>query len=94
MLERIVEKRKGKVQARALLILSGLVEDKRRTELEDRLIVGYPDTTYAFDVLWRRGWASLDGRKPDEAVRLWKQAYAPGMDGARRTRILDRRAHV
>ena len=38
VLERIVEKRKGKVQARALLILSGLVGDKRRTELEDRLI--------------------------------------------------------
>ena len=94
VLERIVEKRKGKVQARALLILSGLVGDKRRTELEDRLIVGYPDTAYAFDVLWRRGWASLDGRKPDEAVRLWKQAYAPGVDGARRARILYWIAHA
>ena len=94
VLERIVEKRKGKVQARALLILSGLVGDKRRTELEDRLIVGYPDTTYAFDVLWRRGWASLDGKKPDEAVRLWRQAYAPGVDGARRARILYWIAHA
>ena len=82
------------VQTCALPILSGLVGDKRRTELEDRLIVGYPDTAYAFDVLWRRGWASLDGRRPDEAVRLWKQAYAPGVDGARKARILYWIAHA
>ncbi len=94
VLERIVQKRKGKVQARALSVLSGLVDEKRRKELEDRLLAGYPDTTYAFDVLWRRGWASLDGRKPGEAVRLWRQAYAPGVDAARKARILYWLAHA
>ena len=88
ILLRVSEKRRGKVQARALTVLSGLEEGNRKRELEDRLIAGYPDTAYAFDVLWQRGWASLDGKNPNEAVRLWRQAYAPGADAARKARVL------
>ena len=94
VLERIVSARKGRVQARALLVLSGLVSDDRKRELEDRLLAGYPDTPQAFDVLWRRGWASLEKKKTDEAIRLWRQAYAPGVDSARKARILYWLAHA
>lgn len=94
VLERIVSARKGKVQARALLVLSGLVADDRKRDLEDRLLAGYPDTPQAFDVLWRRGWASLEKKRPAETVRLWRQAYAPGVDSARKARILYWLAHA
>lgn len=94
VLERIVKARKGKPQARALLVLSGLVDEDQKGKLEDRLLRGYPDTAYAFEVLWRRGWASLNAKNPSEAVRLWRQAYAPGSDASRKARILYWIAHA
>ena len=93
-LQRIVRERKGKVQARALSVLIGLVGDAHKKELEDRLLMGYPDTVYAFNVLWRRGWASLNDQNPGEAVRLWRQADVPGADAARKARVLYWMAHA
>ena len=83
-LENVLTSTGGKILIAALVILCFLVIVKISKAPKDN----NAKTMNAFDVLWRRGWASLDGRKPDEAVRLWKQAYAPGMDGARRARIL------
>ena len=91
-LERVARERRGKVQARALLSLSTLIgkETKenaaRKRALEDELLQGYPDT--AFDVLWRRGGASMRAGNAAEAARLWKQADAPGVGSYRRARIL------
>ena len=91
VLERVISGRKGKVQARALLALSGLLDKsqaKRKEALEAQILQAYPDTTYAFDVLWKRGWKNIQAGNAAEAAKLWKQADAPGISALRRPRLL------
>lgn len=87
-LRRIVKTRKGKIQARAMFSLSGLVGDTEKKKLEDDLIQAYPDSPNTVKILWKRGWDSWNAKKYDEAVWYWKQVYAPGLDAAWKPRVL------
>lgn len=96
-LDRIARERKGDVQARALLSLTSLLgkdQQERKDAIDAQILQSFPDTSYAFSVLWRRGWASLDKGDAAEAVRLWSRADAPGVGMYRRARILYWLAHA
>ncbi|MBR0097735.1 MAG: transglycosylase SLT domain-containing protein [Synergistaceae bacterium] len=96
-LDRISRERKGDVQARALLSLSSLMgkgESKQKEILDSRILQSFPNTKYAFDVIWRRGWASLNAGNAAEAVRLWRMADAPNTSAFRRPRVLYWLAHA
>ena len=90
-LERIARERRGGVQARALLSLGGLLgkdQQKRKDAIDAQILQSFPNTKYAFNVLWRRGWTSINAGNAAEAARLWKQADAPGVNAYTRARIL------
>ncbi|MBR1603790.1 MAG: transglycosylase SLT domain-containing protein [Synergistaceae bacterium] len=96
-LDRISRERKGDVQARALLSLSSLMgkgESKQKEILDSRILQSFPNTKYAFDVIWRRGWANLNAGNAAEAVRLWRMADAPNTSAFRRPRVLYWLAHA
>ena len=96
VLERVARERRGNVQARALQALIGLQgkgESNRKRELEAQLIMNYPSTTYAFNILWSKAWDAIGKGNYAEAVKLLKQADAPGVFAYRRARILYWLAH-
>lgn len=96
ILERVVRERRGNVQMRAihsLINLQGKGESPRKTELEAMLIRNYPSSTYAFNILWSRAWKAIGTGNYAEAVKLLKQADAPGVYAYRRARILYWLAH-
>ncbi|MCR4818451.1 MAG: transglycosylase SLT domain-containing protein [Fretibacterium sp.] len=91
VLDRIARERKGNVQARAMLSLVTLLgkdQQKYKDALGNRIVQSFPNTTYAFNILWQRGWKKLNDGNAAEAARLWKLADAPGVSAQRRARIL------
>lgn len=95
-LERVTRERRGNVQARALqalISLSGKGESDRKLELERQLIMNHPETTYAFNILWSKAWNEMSRGNYAEAVKLLRQADAPGVFAYRRARILYWLAH-
>lgn len=97
VLERISRERRGNVQARALqalVNLTGKSDTKRREILEAQIIRSFPNTTFAFNVLWARAMRNLDARNYAEAVKLFRQCDAPGVAQYRRARILYWLAHA
>lgn len=95
-LERVARERRGNVQARALqalISLSGKGESDRKLEFERQLIMNHPETTYAFNILWSKAWNEISRGNYAEAVKLLRQADAPGVFAYRRARILYWLAH-
>ncbi|MCR5347403.1 MAG: lytic transglycosylase domain-containing protein [Fretibacterium sp.] len=91
VLDRVARERRGNIQARAMLSLIGLLgkdRQKYKDALGNRILQSFPNTTYAFNILWQRGWKNLDAGNAAEAARLWKLADAPGVSSQRRARIL------
>lgn len=91
VLERIVKERRGNVQARALQALSSLqgkAMTKRKEEIEAQILRSFPNTNYAFNVLWARAWRNINAGNYAEAVRLFRQTDAPGVNAYKRARIL------
>ena len=96
VLDRVARERRGNVQMRAihsLINLQGRGESDRKTELEAMLIRNYPSSIYAFNILWSRAWKNIGSGNYAEAVKLLKQADAPGVPAYRRARILYWLAH-
>ncbi len=96
VLERVVKERRGNVQARALqalISLQGGGESNRKAELEAQLVRNHPSSTYAFNILWSHAWKEIGRGNYAEAVKLLKQADAPGVFAYRRARILYWLAH-
>ncbi len=96
VLERVAKDRRGNAQARALqalISLQGRGESDRKAELEAQLIRNHPSSTYAFNILWSRAWKEIGNGNYSEAVKLLKQADAPGVFAYRRARILYWLAH-
>ena len=97
VLDRIARERRGNVQARALqslVNLTGKSNTARRDALEAQILKSFPGTTFAFNTLWARAWRNLDARNYAEAVKLFKQCDAPGVNQYRRARILYWLAHA
>ena len=97
VLERIARERRGNVQARALQALLNLLgknETKTREIYESQILKSFPNTNYSFNVLWSRAWRNLDAGNAAEAVKLFRQADAPGVTFYKRARILYWLAHA
>jgi soluble lytic murein transglycosylase len=88
VLRKVVKERKGKVQARAMYVLAGLLDAKEAKKIEDGLMRAYPDSINTVKILWKRGWESWNAQKLEDALRYWKRAYAPGLDAAWEPRVL------
>ncbi len=91
VLDRIARERRGNVQARALqslVNLTGKSNTARRDALEAQILKSFPGTTFAFNTLWARAWRNLDAGNYAEAVKLFRQCDAPGVNQYRRARIL------
>ncbi len=91
VLERISRERRGNVQARALqslVNLTGKSNTARRDALEAQILRSFPGTTFAFNTLWARAWRNMDAGNYAEAVKLFRQCDAPGVNQYRRARIL------
>ena len=91
VLDRIARERRGNVQARALqalVNLTGKSNTARRDALEAQILRSFPGTTFAFNTLWARAWRNMDSRNYAEAVKLFKQCDAPGVNQYKRARIL------
>ena len=91
VLDRIARERRGNVQARALqalVNLTGKSNTSRRDALEAQILKSFPGTNYAFNVMWARAWRNLDARNYAEAVKLFRQCDAPGVNQYKRARIL------
>ena len=96
VLDRISRERRGNVQARALqalVNLTGKSDTKRRDILEAQILRSFPGTTFAFNILWNRAMRNLEARNYAEAVKLFRQCDAPGVNQTRRARILYWLAH-
>ena len=97
VLDRVARERRGNVQARALqalINLEGKGPTKRKEILEAQIMKSFPNTNYAFNVLWSRAWRNMDARNYAEAVKLFRQADAPGVTYYKRARILYWLAHA
>ncbi|MDR1621650.1 MAG: transglycosylase SLT domain-containing protein [Synergistaceae bacterium] len=88
VLRKVVKGRKGKVQARAMYALAGLLDAKEAKKIEEGLMQAYPDSINTVKILWKRGWDSWNAEKFQDALRCWKRAYAPGLDAAWEPRVL------
>ena len=97
VLDRIARERRGNVQARALQSLISLIgksDTQRRNDLEAQILKSFPGTNSAFNVLWARAWRNIDAGNYAEAVRLFRQCDAPGVNQYKRARILYWLAHA
>ena len=97
VLERIARDRRGQVQARALqalINLTGKDNPQKKANYEAQILRSFPNTNYSFKVLWSRAWENLNAGKPAEAVKLFRQADAPGVGFYKRARILYWLAHA
>ncbi|NLL36144.1 MAG: transglycosylase SLT domain-containing protein [Fretibacterium sp.] len=88
VLRRVAKERKGKVQARAMQLLRKFVDSAEKEKLETQLLQAYPNTTYAFDVLWARGWDCWKAGDSAGSAHWWKIAYAPGISSSHKARVL------
>ncbi len=91
VLERIARERRGNVQGRALQALANLYgknNTNRRDIIEAQILKSFPNTNYAFNVIWARAWRNIEAKNYAEAVRLFRQADAPGVTQYKRARIL------
>ncbi len=91
VLERIARERRGNTQARALQALVNLIgksDTNRRDILEGQIMRSFPGTNFAFNVMWARAWRNLDAGNYSEAVKLFRQCDAPGVNQYKRARIL------
>ena len=91
VLERIARERRGSTQARALQALVNLYgKDKtaNRDIHEAQILRAFPNTNYAFNILWARAWRNIDAGNFAEAVKLFRQCDAPGVAAYKRARIL------
>ena len=77
-LRRVVKERKGKVQARAMFALVGLLGGEEAKKIEDGLIQAYPESVDTVRVLWKRGWSAWNAGNFAEAAEYWKRICAPG----------------
>ncbi|MDR2179369.1 MAG: transglycosylase SLT domain-containing protein [Synergistaceae bacterium] len=87
-LRKVIKQRKGKVQARAMYALAGLVDAEEAKKIEDGLMRAYPDSINTVKILWKRGWESWNAQEIQDALPYWKRAYAPGLDVAWEPRVL------
>ena len=97
VLERIARERRGNVQARALQALINLLgkdDSKTKSIYEAQILKSFPNSNYSFNVLWSRAWQNLNAGNPAEAVKLFRQADAPGVTFYKRARILYWLAHA
>ncbi|MBQ7733086.1 MAG: transglycosylase SLT domain-containing protein [Synergistaceae bacterium] len=88
VLQRIARDRRGNAQARALQALINLTGEENKKVYEGKILKSFPNTNYSFNVLWSRAWESLNSGNAAEAVRLFRQADAPGITYYRRARVL------
>ncbi|MBQ7560811.1 MAG: transglycosylase SLT domain-containing protein [Synergistaceae bacterium] len=91
VLERIAKERRGETQARALqaiINLTGKNNPQKKASYESKILRSFPGTNYAFKVLWARAWDCLETGRYVEAVKLFRQADAPGVGFYKRARIL------
>ncbi len=91
VLERIARERRGNVQARALQALINLMgkeESKSKEIYEAQILKSFPNTNFSFNILWSRAWENLNAGNAAEAVKLFRQADAPGVTFYKRSRIL------
>lgn len=91
VLERIAKERRGETQARALqaiINLTGKNNPQKKANYESKILRSFPGTNYAFKVLWARAWDCLETGRYVEAVKLFRQADAPGVGFYKRARIL------
>ncbi len=91
VLERIAKERRGETQARALqalINLTGKNTPQKKSEYESKILRSFPGTNYSFKVLWARAWDCLETGRYVEAVKLFRQADAPGVGFYKRARIL------
>jgi soluble lytic murein transglycosylase len=77
-LQKIADTRKGNIQARALYALN----------LEDRVLLEYPSSSFAMKIIWKRGMDSWHAGNVKEALWYWKRANAPDVSSAWGARML------
>lgn len=80
ILKKIAKTRKGKVQARAMFVLSGMLESEEAQKIENDLIQAYPDSPLSLKLLWKRGWEHWQAKSFKEAAWYWQRAYAPNIE--------------
>ena len=88
VLERIARERRGNVQARALQALINLSGKGSKEIYEAQILKSFPNSNYSFNVLWSRAMQNLNAGNAAEAVKLFRQADAPGVTFYKRSRIL------
>ncbi|MBQ4469690.1 MAG: transglycosylase SLT domain-containing protein [Synergistaceae bacterium] len=88
VLQRIARDRRGNAQARALQALINLSSKENKKVYEAKILKSFPNTNYSFNVLWSRAWESFNSGNAAEAVKLFRQADAPGITYYRRARVL------
>ena len=88
VLQRIARDRRGNAQARALQALINLSGKENKKVYEAKILMSFPNTNYSFNVLWSRAWESFNSGNAAEAVKLFRQADAPGITYYRRARVL------
>ena len=88
VLQRIARDRRGNVQARALQALINLTDKDSRKAYESKLLKSFPNSNYSFNLLWSKAWESLNSGNAAEAVKLFRQADAPGITYYKRARLL------
>jgi len=87
-LRRVVNERKGKVQARAMFALAGLMSGEEAKRIENGLIQAYPDSINTVRIIWKRGWDAWNANKLTEAAAYWKRICAPGVSATWEARAL------
>ena len=77
-LQKVADTRKGNTQARALYAL----------ELEDRVLLEYPSSTFALRITWKRGMEAWHAGNVKEALWYWQRANTPDVSSAWGARML------
>ncbi|NLB83721.1 MAG: transglycosylase SLT domain-containing protein [Synergistaceae bacterium] len=88
VLREVAESREGIFRARALYSLSTHASGKERTDLEDKVIAGAPDSILATRILWNRGWKNWRDGNALGAVKNWEKSVSPEMPRSWRARVL------
>ena len=88
VLQRIARDRRGNAQARALQALINLTGKDNKKVYESKLLRSFPNSNYAFNLLWSKAWENINARNFAEAVKLFRQADAPGITYYKRGRLL------
>lgn len=88
VLQRIARDRRGNTQSRALQALINLTGKENKNVYEAKLLRSFPNSNYAFNLLWSKAWESLNSGNAVEAVKLFRQIDAPGITYYKRGRLL------